>query len=318
MTARVWLLAAILCAGSSACLAADPPSADVARLANALASLDNDAQLADKAALERFKAREALSQLQAARSRDRVHALVLADARVQAAQDAAQAELLLEQSAQLDRERDQIMLEASRRDAEAARREAELLRMQRQAQEEEAQRLAEAAQSNQLAAEQSAVELDAATAQASQAMKLAQARERETDLARREAELAAAVADDTPATLPPARQSGARTIYTLAGAGFASGSSTPTAAAQASLRLLAGKARGKRLRVSAHTDSQGSDAANLALSQKRADAVSRALQSAGFPAGRITAVGKGETDPATDNGSAAGRARNRRVEIVVE
>ena len=40
-----------------------------------------------------------------------------------------------------------------------------------------------------------------------------------------------------------------------------------------------------------------------------------ALAEAGVAQARMTAVGKGETDPVTDNGSAAGRARNRRVEI---
>ena len=315
---RVLLLAALLAGFMAAPLAdaARPPDPDALRLEAALAAMDADPGLADRAGLERLKARQSVAALQVARSRDREHALFLANAWVAAAQDAAQAELLAQQSAQLDRDRDQILLEASRRDAEQARREADQLRLQTLAREEEAQLLAEATEHERVAAEQSMAD---ATAQASQTLKVADARARETELARREAELAAELAADSlqaGPVLPPSRKVGARTLYTLAGGAFASGSATLGAAAQASLRLLAGNlGRGKPIRIEAYTDSQGADAANLALSQRRADAVRQALAAAGVAANRMTAVGKGEAAPVADNASAVGRARNRRVEI---
>lgn len=321
---RPWLLlaAVVLASGLGVIVparAADAPDADSQRLIAALVALDNDPALAAKAGLERFKARQALGAWQAAKSRDRPHALLLANAWVEAAQAAAQAELLQQQSAQLDRDRDQIMLEASRRDAEMARREADRLRLQSQAREEEAERQAEL---DRLAAEQSAASVVNAQAQASQAMKLVSARAREAELARKEAELAAAIdadSGDSVGALPPSRRSGGRTIYTLAGTAFASGSSKLGAAAQASLRRLAVVVGSSRtLRIEAHTDSQGNDAANLALSQQRAEAVAQALRAAGLPSARVKAVGKGEADPLADNGSAAGRAGNRRVEVIVE
>lgn len=317
---RVFALALGLWMGAAtAAPAADP---DAARLSASLAALDADPTLADRARLERFKAAQAVATLQAARSRDRAHALVLAEAWVAAAQDAAQAEELLEQSRQLDRERDQILVDASRRDAELAGREADRLRMQALAREEEATRLAQQQEEDRLAAEMSAADADVANAQASQAMKLAEARARETELARREAELVAAVAADSAgneAALPPSRRTGNRTIYTLPGSAFGSGSASLGANAQSSLRRLASAVSGRRsIRIEAHTDSQGADASNLSLSHKRADAVRQALQAAGIPAARLVAVGKGEADPATDNTSAEGRARNRRVEIIVQ
>jgi outer membrane protein OmpA-like peptidoglycan-associated protein len=320
---RQWLVLGLLACGclqgASAAKAAENADPDVVRLVAVLNALEADPALADKAALERFKARQALANLQVARSRDRPHALILANAWVEAAQDAAQAEMLAQQSRTLDQERDQILIQASRRDAEMARREADRLRLQSLAREEEAQRLAESMEQDRLAAEQSTADVQA---QASQALKLADARARETALARKEAELAAAVAADSlesRATPPPSRRVGNRTIYTLPGTAFASGSTSLTAAARASLmRMAAAVGNKKSVRIEAHTDSQGADAANLTLSQKRAEAVRQVLVGAGMPAARIKAVGKGETTPLADNGSAEGRARNRRVEIVVE
>lgn len=73
----------------------------------------------------------------------------------------------------------------------------------------------------------------------------------------------------------------------------------------------------RRLTVEGHTDSQGSDGYNLKLSKRRAEAVRTYLISRGYPAAQIRAEGLGEGRPVTDNGTAEGRANNRRVEIVV-
>jgi outer membrane protein OmpA-like peptidoglycan-associated protein len=73
----------------------------------------------------------------------------------------------------------------------------------------------------------------------------------------------------------------------------------------------------KKLRVEGHTDSVGNDAANLKLSQKRADSVMSALLKQGIDPGRLEAVGFGETRPIASNGTASGRAENRRTEFNV-
>ena len=70
-----------------------------------------------------------------------------------------------------------------------------------------------------------------------------------------------------------------------------------------------------KVAIEGHTDSQGADAANLTLSQKRADAVKRYLASKGVEVTRMTATGFGETLPVADNGTAEGRALNRRVDF---
>jgi OOP family OmpA-OmpF porin len=69
--------------------------------------------------------------------------------------------------------------------------------------------------------------------------------------------------------------------------------------------------------VEGHTDSTGSDALNMTLSQQRADTVQGYLNSNGVAAGRIAARGYGKAYPVADNATSAGRQKNRRVDIVI-
>jgi outer membrane protein OmpA-like peptidoglycan-associated protein len=73
-----------------------------------------------------------------------------------------------------------------------------------------------------------------------------------------------------------------------------------------------------KVEVSGHTDSSGAPADNLALSQRRADAVAGYLKAAGIPADRIHAVGYGQTQPVAPNDSEKNRALNRRIEFRAE
>jgi outer membrane protein OmpA-like peptidoglycan-associated protein len=71
-----------------------------------------------------------------------------------------------------------------------------------------------------------------------------------------------------------------------------------------------------RMRIEGHTDSTGTKAGNMTLSQKRAESVVAWLVGKGIPQARLLAAGLGDTKPVADNTSDAGRARNRRVELV--
>lgn len=72
------------------------------------------------------------------------------------------------------------------------------------------------------------------------------------------------------------------------------------------------------LTIEGHTDSHGGDGANLALSQKRADAVKQYLVSnLHIDPSRVNAVGYGETRPVANNETEEGRARNRRIDVVI-
>jgi OOP family OmpA-OmpF porin len=89
---------------------------------------------------------------------------------------------------------------------------------------------------------------------------------------------------------------------------------------KAKLDDLVGKIKGITLEVIiavGHTDSIGSAAYNQKLSLRRAEAVKAYMVSKGIEANRIYTEGKGKTQPVADNRTAAGRAKNRRVEIEV-
>jgi outer membrane protein OmpA-like peptidoglycan-associated protein len=70
-----------------------------------------------------------------------------------------------------------------------------------------------------------------------------------------------------------------------------------------------------KVEVSGHTDSDGTPAANQALSERRAESVAAALRAAGIPAVQLTAVGYGEDRPIAANDSAKNKALNRRIEF---
>jgi outer membrane protein OmpA-like peptidoglycan-associated protein len=178
---------------------------------------------------------------------------------------------------------------------------------------EEAQRLRAAAESEAAArAQADQIVLDVA---GDQAAKLAAAKARDAELARKEAQLTGAIGD-----LPPSKRTSAGEVFTLGSDAFASGKASLSSSGSGSVRALgayiAAAPTGK-IRIEAHTDGQGDAAANLELSQLRANAVRAALSAAGVPKSKMQATGKGESDPVASNDTAQGRARNRRVEIIV-
>ena len=180
-----FVLALVLLLAAAPAWAAEDP--DWLHLSQRLQALDADPATSGLASYERLRARNALDALAQAGSRRRAEALEIARWRVETAETAARTEVVRREIDRLDRERSDLLVEASRREAARARAEAERLRIQAQIQAEEAERLRLAAESEATARQE--VETVLQGVSASEAAKLRAARQREAELARQEAEL---------------------------------------------------------------------------------------------------------------------------------
>jgi len=101
---------------------------------------------------------------------------------------------------------------------------------------------------------------------------------------------------------------------------FGPGSAGLTAEAQTNLQNLAAslqKNPGTNVIIIGHSDNTGTSQQNMDISLKRAQVVKDYLASKNVDAARITTFGKGETEPIAENSTEAGRAQNRRVEVVI-
>ena len=101
---------------------------------------------------------------------------------------------------------------------------------------------------------------------------------------------------------------------------FATGSSTIDAQLYPVLNRVASTLKeypDTTVTVVGHTDNVGNDAANMNLSRERAAAVVNYLHRQGVAMDRMRAEGRGEAEPIADNSTDAGRAQNRRVELLV-
>ena len=72
-----------------------------------------------------------------------------------------------------------------------------------------------------------------------------------------------------------------------------------------------------KVKVEGYTDNTGNSASNVQLSQARADAVKARLMGKGIAGDRVTTDGLGSANPRADNGTAEGRAQNRRIEMII-
>lgn len=101
---------------------------------------------------------------------------------------------------------------------------------------------------------------------------------------------------------------------------FATDSAALSPAIRGDLSTVAGSLQsypGSSVRITGHTDSDGSAAHNQGLSERRAQAVADSIASGGVPYSRMAIVGAGENAPIASNLTPEGKAQNRRVEIEI-
>ncbi len=186
---------------------------------------------------------------------------------------------------------------------------------------EAATRLAQAERAS-AEAQRSQAQAERARAEAEKAGKLAEERLAAVLAAREQASTATTRAGRLQAQLDElkAKPTDRGMVLTLGDVLFDSGRAELKAGAVQTIDRLAVFMREnpeRKLTVEGYTDSVGSDDLNLGLSQRRADAVRDALIARGVDGSRITSRGFGKASPVASNDNAAGRQRNRRIEIVI-
>ena len=295
----LWLLAPLSALVLAAC-ASSPVSNPALEEARSLYSrASGDADTVRSAPVDLRQAQQSLQQAEAAfkagddpKTVD--HYAYLARQRAAAALQSGEIARAEQSVASAGAQRNNILMAARTQEADQART--------------QAQRERDQAEQSRLQAEQAQQRAQREREQAEQQRMAAQ--QAQAKVAKLQQEMAALQAQQTDRGM----------VLTLGDVLFDTGRAELKPGAFATLDRLAAFMRDnaeRKLEIEGHTDSVGSDALNIALSQQRAESVRAALVQRGVEGGRITTKGLGKAVPVAGNDSAEGRQRNRRVEIVI-
>ncbi len=317
------ILLLVIMALSTSAFAAKPPNPIALQWQAKLQKLAQNPMLGSYALGMRVRAEETLEHLRNAGKPQRAYWQYMTGKRVALAYAEARLAAARSQFFKLRQERNVILLQATRKHANAVRLELARERLQNAVANEQTHRLQ--AQSQNYAQQAQAAQQLAQQAQqaAQQAGQLAAAQKHAAKLARREARLAIAAVHAMRAQLDHlAASQGAQGMQmTLGDYAFASGKASLRPQARSHLGKLiqfVKSAHNQPILIIGYTDSRGQPSANLTLSRARARAVAQTLIKAGIKAGRIHVTGRGEADPVDSNLTAAGRAKNRRVVVILK
>jgi outer membrane protein OmpA-like peptidoglycan-associated protein len=308
----------------SACVAAPKKDLALESVREDLDNLKSNTELAGYAPLALSGAERALRKAELSTGNDieRTYLVYMADHRIQIARTMAEREQYEQSLDQLKLEHSTMLIKASKLEADQARKEAEQARLLVATTTEEAQRAKAEKESAQQKQAESARAAQLSAEEADQARRLAESRASEAEFARREADLASQQITSLTRQLEnlQLRQTESGVVVTLGDVLFASGQARLVEGGRSSLEEVVDLLQtepGKKIRVEGHTDSSGGAESNLQLSGQRANAVRDALVSMGVSSDRITAMGMGQDFPIASNEDEDGRARNRRVDVIL-
>jgi len=321
---RTRFLLVLIIALLSACTATPKKDLALERVRDELNNLRSNPELAGYAPLALGEAERALRNAELATGDDlyRSYLVYMADHRIQIARSMAEREQHEQILDELEAERSAMLIKASQLEADQAREEAERARLLVATTSEDAQRAREEKEAALQKEAESARAAELSAEEADQARRLASSRASEAEFARREADLASQQITSLTRQLEnlQLRQTESGVVVTLGDVLFASGQAQLVEGGRSSLEEVVDLLQtepDKKIRVEGHTDSKGNPEANLQLSEQRAQAVREALISLGVSADRVTALGMGEDFPIASNEDEAGRAQNRRVDVIL-
>ena len=308
----------------SACVAAPKKDLALERVRDELNSLKSNPELAGNAPLALGEAERALRSAEQATGDDlyRSYLVYMADRQIQIARAMAEREQYEQTLDELEDQHSAMLIRASQLEADQAREEAERARLLVATTTEEAQRAREEKEVALQKEAESAHAAELSAEEATQARRLAESRASEAEFARREADLASQQITSLTRQLEnlQLRQTESGVVVTLGDVLFASGQNRLVEGGRSSLEEVVDLLQtepDKKIRVEGHTDSLGDADANLLLSEQRAQAVLEALVSLGVANDRISSLGMGEDFPIASNEDEDGRARNRRVDVIL-
>lgn len=267
-----------------------PPALERAR--ENYQQIQRDPEISARAPVASYEASQALRRTEqewedTGNEQEVTHLSYLTDKKVEIARETAQQKAAEAETQQLKQQREKVLLDTRTREAERAKQIAESRGREVQLAQQEAEARARETQDAQ--------------------QKARAATDRATELEKRFAEL-------------KAKQTERGFELTLSDVLFEFDKANLKPGSARSLTSVAEFLREnpqRKITIEGYTDNLGSDAYNLALSQRRAESVRDFLVQNGISADRITARGLGEEYPVASNETQAGRQQNRRVQIII-
>jgi outer membrane protein OmpA-like peptidoglycan-associated protein len=304
---RALIVTSTLIALLAACASVPTKPPGVAEARARLTQLQSDPDLGGRAPVAMKDADAAMSYAEQPQPDKELaaHAVYMANTKIDIARAQAETRFAEDERTALSEQREKARLDARTREADVAQGKVAMA----QSESAEQKAAAEQARGQAIAANAAAAASDLARSEAAaaNAAAAASAAEQSAELQRQIDALQAKVTDRG-------------LVITLGDVLFTTGQADLKSSASGNLNKLVtflNQYPTRTVMIEGFTDSVGTDDYNLALSQRRADSVRSHLVRQGIDAGRLTASGKGESDPIEGNDTAMGRQQNRRVAVII-